>query len=424
MKYLFKQTAFQDKIKPYYLSGFGSSRSSGEHLGIATLGASVLWLQDDLTDIVFISIDTLYVPEKVASPIYDYFQKTFGIAKSQIIFNATHTHSAYGIEEKLDKELVDLEHIQTVIDAIIMMLTGDLAFVDCTLQYAEACLPEKVSISRRKYGLDIKRFFLAQRMLRLPNDNNRIDDTLRVITVYDLTGKLQLIVYELSCHPVFNTGDVISSDYIGCIAEIITNKLNVNSIFLQGFLGDIRPNFTTADISAVKLTDKLKIIFNGTVFRGLNSKDLDYFCATVCRCLETVVAGNTGPMIALNEPIRVFHRSFVLKSATGRTERAVTVKMVLLLPVLFVSIPAEVNSRYILDLAEGFPALKIVPLGMGDDIVGYLPFYSEVVEGGYEVESLTNYGWDSCFADVSLQEFYHDLVSFITVSTGASYVKH
>jgi hypothetical protein len=53
-------------------------------------------------------------------------------------------------------------------------------------------------------------------------------------------------------------------------------------------------------------------------------------------------------------------------------------------------------------------------MGFSEGVIGYLPYHDEVKEGGYEVDSSVNYGWDSCINEGSLCDFFDELKIFIT----------
>ena len=56
------------------------------------------------------------------------------------------------------------------------------------------------------------------------------------------------MIVKFSCHPVLASKDSIGADYPGLIQSYLNNYCK-NTIFLQGFAGDIRPKLINNDTS-------------------------------------------------------------------------------------------------------------------------------------------------------------------------------
>ncbi|MFW2441374.1 neutral/alkaline non-lysosomal ceramidase N-terminal domain-containing protein [Aliarcobacter butzleri] len=405
MKYNFEQKILDFKQFDYNLSGFFARRENPQKcIGIPELFLKLLWIKKQNKDLLFISLDILYIPGELSKKIYDYLEAKYNIEKQNIIFNATHTHSAPGIEKKFDK-FVNQKIIKYIFDCIVKIIDKS-EFKDGKLSFTTFKSQKSMWISRRKFGKNIRKLFLKESMLMLPNGQNNIDDNVRLIYILDKNNKLDLLIYNFSCHPVFNRSDSISSDFIGKISEKLEKELNTNTMFLQGFLGDIRPNFTTQNIFEVSIIDKLKIIANKKIFKKYNQDDFDKFCTIVSsEILENLKYKNTSTIKIFN--IKQFKYKIFSQSEKYTIEFCV--KLIRVNKNLFISIPAEVNSKYYVMLSKKFNDFNIIPMGLADDIIGYLPFYDEVKEGGYEVNSIVNYGIDTPFSEISLRRFYFSL---------------
>lgn len=408
MKYYFGQKNLDFSHFNYNLSGFGKRETSQECIGISQLFMKLLWIKKENIEVIFISLDILYIPLDLSEKMCDYFKEKYNIEKQSIVFNATHTHSAPGIEKKFDK-FVDDTLIEYIFTSFIELINVK-EFNDGKLSIASFKSQSNMWISRRKFGKNIRKLFLKESMLMLPNEQDKIDDHIRVICILNENDELDLLLYNFSCHPVFNRSDYISSDFVGVISSIFEKKLNANTMFIQGFLGDIRPNFTTDDISKVSMIDKLKIIANKKIFKKYDQTDFDRFCDVISNeILENLTYKTKGDI----EEFKVKHFKYKIYSQSEKCKIEFFTKIIHIDKTLFVSIPAEVNSRYYVMLSKKFNDYSIVPMGLADDIIGYLPFYDEVKEGGYEVNSIVNYGIDTPFSEISLRRFYFSLQSDI-----------
>jgi len=406
VKYYFRQKILDFEQFDYYLSGFGKREISQKCIGVSELFVKLLWIKKENEHILFISLDILYIPAELSDKIYNYVEKRYSIEKQNIVFNATHTHSAPGIEKKFDK-FVDQKILEYIFDKVVEII-DESEFKDGKLAFNTFKSQSNMWISRRKSGKNIRKLFLEESMLMLPNEQNKIDNHIRLICILDKNNDLDLLLYNFSCHPVFNRSNNISSDFIGTISENIKKELNIKTIFLQGFLGDIRPNFTTGSISEVGVVDKLKIIANKKIFKKYNQEDFDKFCRVVSsEILENLKYENKDNIKILN--IKQFKYKIYSQSEKYKIE--FYVKVIFINQNLF--IPAEVNSKYYVMLLKKFNDFNIIPIGLADDIIGYLPFYDEVKEGGYEINSIVNYGIDTPFSEISLRRFYFSLQSDI-----------
>lgn len=387
----------------YELSGY-SFRSNNERLGLNELLINIVWIKDDnCKNLVLVSMDLLYIPQVLSKKIYDYLYEKFKLTKTEVFFNSSHTHSAPGIDINFDK-LIDNSLIDYLVDMTQNLFTG-IDFIDCRIKFISIKPQKAYWISRRKIGRNIRKFFLKKEIIMLPNRENIIDDKIRLIIVEESANNINNMIFNFSCHPVFNTNNELSSDFIGIIRNNINNIFNIKSTYLQGFLGDIRPNFTVNKFSKLNFIDKLKVFFNKEIFKRYDKNDFNQFCENITR--DICNYKKLGKNISLPESFRIESFDFELISRTGFTKKNFTTKLALFDNYLMLSISAEVNSKFYVELSKVHPELEIFPLGLAENVIGYLPFYTECDELGYEVNSYVNYGWDSMIEKNCLERYYN-----------------
>lgn len=411
LKFFMKSKELHLNSFDFDLSGF-STRSMASLLGEKKLIIDVLWIKKNDSNIIFISIDTLYIPKKIADPIYIFLKKIFNINKKNVIFNATHTHSSPTIEENFYNSVVNNDLILYFIKRIKEIFNNSVEYFQYGhVAYKTITLKEKIWVSRRKIGRDVKKFLLKKTIIMRPNHDLKIDNKIRIMLIYDKEIKLKKILYNFSCHPVFNTNEMISSDFKGEIGRLIKKKLGIESFFLQGFSGDIRPNFTVSKYSGLNFKNRIKIFFNGEIFKEFDKSDFNHFCNVVT---EEIINSIGTEDVFEEHKFSSRKKIYKINSVSGKNKKKFIIKFSTQGDNLFLSIPAEVNSRYILELSRRFVHLNIFPLGLADDVISYLPHYSEIDDGGYEVASATNYnGWDEHICKKSLRKFYMELESDI-----------
>lgn len=417
MKYYHSSQILNFNQFDYSLSGFIKRNNFDECLGLSDLCVNLLWIKIDDKDLIFINIDVLYIPTEVSSIIYKYIKEEYNITLNSIIFNASHTHSAPGIEKKFDK-MVNQNIVKYLCNSIVNLMQN-VSFTDGLLSFKTFKSQKNMWISRRKIGRDIKRFFLKKSMIMLPNEDTEIDTSIRLMMIYDNNKNIDFLFYNFSCHPVFNISSNLSSDFIGQISQILENKLNIKTMFSQGFLGDIRPNFTTSTFYNIGMINKIKLFFNKKLFKKYDKEDFELFNLEISE--EIISNVNTSDCTEINYIIETSSFKYKVSSQSKKNEVEFLVKVVLMDKNLFISMPAEVTSKYYIELVKKFTDFNIIPMGLADGMIGYLPYYEEVQDGGYEVNSIVNYGLDSPFCEVSLKSFFNLLQSDIQNLVRCSY---
>lgn len=381
-------------LKNNNLSGFSKRSTGREGFGPQELKFSVLWLQSEDEKILLITIDVLYISDYIFEVIYEYVKSKFNFKKSSLFISATHTHSApnvsWGLQGSIDNDY--LAYLVCVVKTAILKTSKNLSVVKLT--YNKRRVEGNSIVFRRRYGLDIKKLFFLKKMLMLPNESKVIDNYCRSINVN--FNEKKVVLFNVSCHPVFSNSIFSSSDFPGEVCELIEKGKNVEACFFQGWCGDIRPNITSKN-KKKNLLNYMKSFFNGDVFVSPSIIDFNVFC-------ERVLSSVFGlKCLDLNgEIIRSQNHEFNVKSVCGGTEKKIILNLAKIDKVIMISINAEISNEYIVELSCLFSDYDIIPIGCANGMIGYLPYPEHFNEGGYEVDSFKNYGWQSKISMESL----------------------
>lgn len=402
-----------DSCSPESLAGFGKRSSRSNLFGEATLEVSATWIEGtDGGQLLIIVIDSLYIDELLCEEVSEYVKDRYGLPKDRVIFSATHTHSAPALYfEKFGA--VDEEYRRQLVSCLKESIEqGHKNIEPCDLTISQVKMPTGLAVNRRGIGRDIKTFFLRPRLIMTPNPSVSHDD---LITLIKFTGADKTsLLFGFSCHPVFNSSQTLSSDFPGTLRSLF-NKDFAASFFVQGFCGDIRPATYSKKVNYSNWILFLKSLFNRLIFVPPTEKFFANFCESIYdRSMSEIV--NEGKVI--HSKIFLSQFNFELSSASGNTKRVVTCKLVLIGRLLMISLPAEVNSKYAELVRKKFPELLLLPMGYGEGMFGYMPYSTEVEEGGYEVTSATNYGWDTFLSKSSLENFQFRLLEKIGALVG------
>ncbi len=191
---------------------------------------------------LFLSIDTLKIPLKVADYIKEKVQKYHGINPNQIIVHATHTHSSPdltgeyhwpgGVTATIRGIMFGLnlndKYIISITRRIIEMVGRMVKeMIPCKVAFVKTIVPEEIVINRR-------------------HPTRRSKSPLGIIAFkHTRSGDLLGMVVNFTSHAttLSKKNDKLSADYPGRlvdhVAELTDGK--VKAIFLGGASGDINP---------------------------------------------------------------------------------------------------------------------------------------------------------------------------------------
>tara|TARA_B110000027_G_scaffold111542_1_gene119827 strand:+ start:3575 stop:4750 length:1176 start_codon:yes stop_codon:yes gene_type:complete len=362
------------------LSGF-KNRSSTQPLGENKLFID-LTLVDSKSTTYFISIDTLYISEEL------YLMVKKGISEfdqnlSDIVINASHTHSAPNIFSENFGQ-INLDYKKVVFDLILSLAKKALSNL------------ETVKIRFKAYEIKNKPFVFRRKKIpflnivkMLPNHKIYINDDIKKIEFSTKSKSWSWI--SVNCHPVFNSSNQISSDYIGEIRKEFKNHQ-----FFQGFSGDIRPNIT----SKVNRPDGLiKKIFSFVipVFTIPDQKNFNLFSKKLTKSL------NTNPIVDIEiENNDIKSENFKFDIYESKNSPTINIKVLFFSNFCsFISINAEVSNLYLTKLNHK----NIFPSGCSNGMIGYLPTSKQLKHKGYEnYYSLKNYNLLKPFSKNKLKE--------------------
>ena len=214
MEYSFYKNSINPKEKVNNLAGFPKRNKSTKVLGVEDLYLKILWLKDKETNHIIITLDTLYFPTDIASIIFKYLYITYRISKESILLNASHTHSAPNVSfESFGR--IDHSYIHEIADKIVVGLDNCYSnFQDCYIDYDNLSCDYNLFINRRKRGRDIRSLFIKRRTIMLPNEERKVDNNIRILKIYNTEMEIEGLMYNLSCHPVFNTSNHCTSDFV------------------------------------------------------------------------------------------------------------------------------------------------------------------------------------------------------------------
>jgi hypothetical protein len=229
---------------PVWLNGYGNRTHTSNHV-MQDLWAKALALDDGKGGrAVIVTADVLFLPREITGVVAERCEKQFGVKRSQLLFNASHTHSGPAIWPKIhvlfDMNPADTEKTRQYALKLTDQLTGivgeslrDLSPAALSFSQGEA----DFAINRRLAQL--KKLY-PERQFPAP-----VDHSVPVLCVTAPNGKLRAVLFGYACHNTTLTGEFyeVAGDYAGYAqAALERSHPGAQAMFLELCGGDQNPD--------------------------------------------------------------------------------------------------------------------------------------------------------------------------------------
>ncbi len=221
---------------PAWLNGYASPQRFSPAAGIDhDLWAKAIVLEDaNKKRVIIVTTDVLGLSHEISEDIAKKVREKYGIERSQLMLNSSHTHSGPMIWPSAGMFDYDTKNM-IVVAGYAQKLTSDILEI---IDNAIASLhPAKVSSGNGTAGFAKNR--------RDPKISIRpVDYDVPVLTISDMQNKLEAVLFGYACHNTTLGGDHmnINGDYAGYAQIELENQYpGVTALFFQGCGGDINP---------------------------------------------------------------------------------------------------------------------------------------------------------------------------------------
>ena len=390
---------------PVWLAGFGARTAPAQSVWM-DLWAKALALKDPHGGrMVIVTMDLVGITREITDEVAARLQRTHGLERSQILFNASHTHSGPGVwphlaiyshESPEDQEKVRLYGVFLMdqLEAVATKALDSMQPVILTSSWGEA----PFAINRRTEQLKAIR----------PGETfpAPVDHRVPVLRVMRKDGSPLVLLFGYACHNVTMTGNTneVNGDYAGAAQTELEKRFpGATAMFITLCAGDQRgmPRGTRewtvrhgaeladavqgtlrgdharmrGDLHSAYLRGTLPFLVHQREIYAADAGSSDFFAARRGRrMLEAYDAGK--PITSTPYPVQAFAigKDFVLLALGG-----------------------EVVVDYSLRFTREYPGVNLVVAGYSNDVMGYIPSLRVWREGGYEAGDAMMYfaqpGW-------------------------------
>jgi neutral ceramidase len=398
---------------------------------IDDLSAKALAIEDAAGKrVVILSLDINLIPRSVADALASRLERKFGLRRSEILVNVTHTHSGPLLDSEAGfnpvviydasaEELANIrDYTATLLDkceAVVGAALGNLA-------------PARLAIGNGRAGFAVnRRLKAADGTIQMrPNPGGPTDHDVPVLQVTGEDGKLKAVLFGYACHPVtlWTTDSAkatpaymlqFSADYPGA-AERELEKKNPGAValFVQLCGADQNPVERGEPVLAVRygmelaaevarvLRQPLRAV-SGPIRSTYRLVDLK-FSPVSRQALEKDLSDKS--------PVTARHAKAMLKALDeGRLKPSYPYPAQAIAwgsDLALIAFGGEVVVDYALRLKKEYGAEGLIVAGYSNDVMAYIPTRRMLSEGGHEVDySMVPFGhaarWDGSIEETVME---------------------
>jgi hypothetical protein len=392
-----------------WMSGY-ASRSHPSTGVRQALWAKALAIQTGSSrPVVIVATDLVGLPAEVADEVAARAQRQFGIERSRLLLNSSHTHTGPVVWPGL-AAMFDLPPAEEQkLHAYAARLVDDL--VSVIGRSIKDLSPAVVSYGFGEAGFAMNRREPTARGIKLGvNPTGPADHQVPVLLVSTPDGKKRAILFAYACHNTTLTGDFyeISGDYAGvAVAKLEAQYPETTALFLQLSGGDQNPNprntVELADQHGAELAAAVDRVLGGPLTR-LGGLLRTSYVVTRLKFAPQSRAVYQADLENPKSTPAARHRATAMLQAWDAghpvTDTPYPVQAVRFGKSLTVlALGGEVVVDYALRARREYPGEALIVAGYSNAVMCYIPSERVLGEGGYEVvDNMVYYGQPGPFA--------------------------
>jgi hypothetical protein len=391
---------------PIWLSGYGDRTHPSTGV-LIRLWAKALALEDSKGGrVVIITTDLIGLPRAITDTVSARIEQTYGLERSRILFNSSHTHTGPVVRSNLmtmfDLSQEDKERIQAygnrLSEALFQVVGGALGDLS----------PAELSFGGGEVGFAMNRREPAPQGVKIGvNPGGPVDRAVPVIRVMS-AGKLKAVLFGYACHNTTMTGQnyEISGDYAGFAQRELENSLpGTTALFVMLCGGDQNPQPRgtpeLAQQHGAELAREVKRVLDspmskvdGPIRTAFDVTELEFAPHTRETFEAQLKSTRKAEVRRAEEMLKAYDERHPVRSTPYPVQAIRFEKGPAIL-----ALGGEVVVDYDLRVKREYTGPLIVA-GYSNDVMCYIPSKRVLGEGGYEaVDSMIYYGQPGPFAD-------------------------
>ncbi len=326
------------------------------------------------TDVFLIfSSDTLYVSDSILDQVAKLADRNFKIPAENIIFNATHTHSAPAIHVGGAAQIGQyLKKLYPLLTQAMEDALRDLAPAEL---YIGETRTQNLNYVRRYTTLDGKTYLggtsMEKKSITEARHETEVDNQMQVIR-FVRKDKKDIVLCNWQCHTTnvgSEMGGTVSADWVAPLRETVEKDGDILFAYQQGAAGNVVPN--------------------SRLIEEKSNKDLqkhgEEIAAAVKEALNNAKKANWGKFQAKRIDFVGTHSDAYKKKAgvTADTD-SMYLNALSIGDVAFGTTPCELHDTLGMYVKEKSPFAMTFMCAYSNGVVSYVPTEAAYDNGGYE----------------------------------------
>lgn len=383
---------------PVWLTGY-ALRTHPANAVRADIFAKALAIDDGRGGrVVVVTTDLIGLPRNVSDAAANRIEKRFGLKRSQVLFNSSHTHTGPTIWPNLEIMLDLTPEQQVPMREYAKKLTDQL--VEVAGEALRSEVPAALSYAQGEAGFAINRREAVLRKAHPGVDFPApVDHAVPVLRVQRQDGSLLAVLFGYACHNTTLTAEFyeVSGDYAGFAqAEIEQAHPGSTALFLMLCGGDQNPNPRSSHEAVMAHARELAGAVERTI--GTSMQPVHGPVRTAYDEIELPFAANSRKQFeeegSHSDVFRRRRAAAMLRAYdAGSPIRSVTypVQAVRLRGLTLIALGGEVVVDYALRLKHELRKEPLVVAAYSNVVMSYIPSLRIWNEGGYEAEDAMIY---------------------------------
>ncbi|HJO95384.1 MAG TPA: neutral/alkaline non-lysosomal ceramidase N-terminal domain-containing protein [Victivallales bacterium] len=344
---------------------------------------------------VIITADLIWWDNALVTELKYLLNKKYNLRTENIFFSATHSHSTPQIAKGLSPLLgkIDDRYIEYLRVKIFRAIQN-------AIDSKEKCY---VKFSKTSCQLGINRRLKKDGQIKMaPNYDGVNDTTVKILEFFSSENDLLrgMLIHGI-CHANVSAENSVSPDFPGIAVSLIEkhHKNKITACYLQGFCGNIRPDFIDEDefkqgvhddalLYGKKLAESICKNSKRKTVNFKFSTELGYELRMRLPFKKLPTKKRLSELKKYQCTNRALKKwSSVLLKKKKYFKENIPNLLIHRLPIceefILVGVNAEVVIEYHFKLKKYFGE-AVIPVGYCDGIVGYIPTAKQINEGGYE----------------------------------------
>ena len=406
---------------PIYLTGYAGREKPATGV-IHDLWAKALVLEEnEKNKVIIVTTDLLGLSHEVSEAVAKKVQMKYGINRSQLLMNSSHTHSGPMIWPSLSLIADYTPSEQQVVSKYTLGLIDDLVTV---IDSAFSRLtPMNVYTGHDTAGFSRNRRVPSEKgFVSGVYEKGPVDHDVPVLKITSTDGTLKAVLFGYACHNTTMVGDnyLVNGDYAG-FAQIEIEKAypGCTAMFMLGCAGDQNPyprgnvqlatqhgkSLANAVIHAI---ENKMIPVNAPIRSSIETVNLPFKPYSIETFEKDIIGTNKFLQRRAKLMLEAYNKGWSIEKypytvQAIRFGNAVT----------FLALNGEVVVDYALRVKKEYPKENLWVAGYSNEVMCYIPSRRILQEGGYEAsDNMIYYGMPGPFAD-TIEEKIFDAIHHV-----------